>query len=218
MEEEVDLFEEGSSEVGSSGKVSFVRQGRASASRCRGSCRRGRLGVLAIKAGSRSCHHGVCHQGVCHQRVRLSSVRSRRLPSRRVRDLAIKVGGWFLKQAMAINLASGPNSSRKGYKLSHGLSLSKPYKCSYYDAPLLALDAMPSNQTLSCLPNSTNTKPTNVIGPRKRAARVLDIPGRNVVKTIFATHGRYHKVIFVPACHSVLAFSGIPSAAKTSCD
>ncbi len=156
---------------------------------------------------------------------------SRRVPSTcAIKECAIKAAaveassgschqcGWFLKQAMAINLASGPNSGRKGYKLSHGLSLSKPYKCSYYDAPLLALDAMPSNQTLSCLPNSTNTKPTNVIGPRKRAARVLDIPGRNVVKTIFATHGRYHKVIFVPACHSVLAFSGIPSAAKTSCD
>ncbi len=54
--------EVGSSEVGSWGKVSLLD---CSASRCRDRLRRGGLWLLAIKAGSRSCHQGVYHQGGC---------------------------------------------------------------------------------------------------------------------------------------------------------
>ncbi len=47
------------------GEGELVREGRASAPRRRGRCRQGGVWVLAIKAGSRSCHQGVCHQGSC---------------------------------------------------------------------------------------------------------------------------------------------------------
>ena len=34
----------------------------------------GGLWVPAIKAGSRSCHHGVCYQGMCHQAIKACAI------------------------------------------------------------------------------------------------------------------------------------------------
>jgi len=60
------------------GEGKLVRECRASAFRRRDWYRQGGFWVLAIKAGSRSYHHGGCNQ--------------RWVPSRRVRGLAIKAG------------------------------------------------------------------------------------------------------------------------------
>ncbi len=49
------------------GEGKLVGEGCASASRRRGRCRQVGFSVLAIKAGSRSCHHGASYQGACHQ-------------------------------------------------------------------------------------------------------------------------------------------------------
>src|SRR6266480_2994120 len=65
------------------GEGELVREGRASAPRRRGRCRQGGVWVLAIKAGSRSCHQG-----------RFSVA-----PSRRVLGRAIKAGSRFAIKA-----------------------------------------------------------------------------------------------------------------------
>ncbi len=91
------------------GEGMLVRESRASDSRRRGRCRQGGLWVLAITAGSRSCHQGVCHRAWhrdwCHQgRCRQGEFGI--LPSKQVRMRVLEAG------QRRINLASGPCCGR----------------------------------------------------------------------------------------------------------